>query len=75
MQQYGRGTRRFCEAVEDKITGLVIDPLNDKEILSSIEKLLDDRNLREKLGSNGRIRAENEFSWDRKRKQFIDIIS
>ena len=63
------------EAVEDKITGLVIDPLNDKEILSSIEKLLDDRNLREKLGSNGRIRAENEFTWDIKRKQFIDIIS
>ena len=63
------------EAVEDKITGLVVDPLNDKEILSSIEKLLEDRNLREKLGSNGRIRAENEFSWDRKRKQFIDIIS
>jgi phosphatidylinositol alpha-1,6-mannosyltransferase len=63
------------EAVKDKITGLVVNPLNDKEILSSIEKLLEDRNLREKLGSNGRIRAENEFSWDIKRKQFIDIIS
>jgi phosphatidylinositol alpha-1,6-mannosyltransferase len=63
------------EAVEDNITGLVVDPLDDKEILSSIEKLLGDRNLREKLGSNGRIRAENEFSWDVKSKQFIDIIS
>jgi phosphatidylinositol alpha-1,6-mannosyltransferase len=63
------------EAVEDKITGLVVDPLDDKEILSSIEKLLEDRDLRKKLGSNGRIRAENEFSWDIKRKQFIDIIS
>jgi phosphatidylinositol alpha-1,6-mannosyltransferase len=63
------------EAVEDKITGLVVDPLNEEEILSSIEKLLEDRNLREKLGSNGRIRAENEFIWDIKRKQIIDIIS
>jgi len=63
------------EAVKDKITGLVVNPLNDKEILSSIEKLLEDRNVRKKLGSNGRIRAENEFSWDIKRKQFIDIIS
>ncbi len=63
------------EAVEDKITGFVVDPLDDKEILSSIEKLLENRTLREKLGSNGRIRAENEFSWDVKSKQFIDIIS
>jgi len=63
------------EAVEDKITGLVVDPLNDREILSSIEKLLEDRNLREKLGSNGRQRVENEFTWDIKRKQFINIIS
>jgi len=63
------------EAVEDKITGLIVDPLDDKEILTSIEKLLEDRNLREKLGSDGRIRAENEFNWDIKSKQFIDIIS
>ncbi|MFQ6083732.1 MAG: glycosyltransferase, partial [Candidatus Aminicenantia bacterium] len=63
------------EAVEDKITGLVVDPQNDKEILSSIEKLLDDDSLRTKLGLNGRIRVENEFNWDIKRKQFIDIIS
>jgi glycosyltransferase involved in cell wall biosynthesis len=63
------------EAVKDKITGLVVDPLNDKEILSSIEKLLEDRTVRKKLGSSGRRRVENEFTWDIKRKQFMDIIS
>ncbi len=63
------------EAVKDKITGLLVDPLNDKEILSSIEKLLEDHQVRKKLGSSGRKRVENEFTWDIKRKQFMDIIS
>jgi len=64
-----------AEAVEDQITGLVVNPHNDSEILSSLEKLLKDDNLRNKLGSNGRMRIENEFNWNIKSQEFMDIIS
>ena len=63
------------EAVTDKNTGFVVDSKNDKEILSSIEKLLEDENLRARMGSSGRMRVEKEFNWDIKREQFINIVS
>ena len=63
------------EAVTDKTTGFVVDSKNEKEILSSVEKLLEDKNLRDRMGSSGRMRVENEFNWDIKRKQFMNIIS
>lgn len=63
------------EAVADKTTGFVVDSKNDKEILSSIEKLLEDENLRDRMGSSGRKRVEKEFNWDIKREQFINIVS
>jgi asparagine synthase (glutamine-hydrolysing) len=63
------------EAVVNKETGLVVAPENEGEILSSIEKLLEDPHLRSKIGSNGRQRVEKEFDWDIKRKQYMAIIS
>lgn len=63
------------EAVEDNVTGLIVNPQNDKEILSALERLLEDPDFCNKLGSNGRIRVKKQFDWDVKRKQYIDIIS
>jgi phosphatidylinositol alpha-1,6-mannosyltransferase len=64
-----------AEAVADKTTGFVVDSKNDKELLSSVEKLLEDENLRDRMGSSGRMRVEKEFNWDIKREQFMNMVS
>ncbi len=43
-------------------TGLLVDPEDKKEVLSAIFTLLENERLREKMGREGRKRAEREFS-------------
>ena len=51
------------DAIIDGNTGILVDSIDPKNIAEKICILLDDKNLREKLGDNGRIRAEKEFRW------------
>ncbi len=43
------------------------------ELSAAIEKLLSDKSLREKYGSNGRSLVEKKYTWDKVAKQFEDI--
>jgi glycosyltransferase involved in cell wall biosynthesis len=43
---------------------LLVDPEDVSSIASGLERLLDDRSLREKLGAEGRRRAAD-FTWER----------
>jgi phosphatidyl-myo-inositol dimannoside synthase len=51
------------EAIIDGFNGLMVDSENKNEILEAILKLAHDRNLREKLGRQGRERTIKEFNW------------
>jgi len=51
------------EAVEDKVTGLLVDPLDVNAIAQAIVKVLKDEELARRLGENGRKRAAKQPDW------------
>jgi len=52
------------EAVEDGVTGLLVDPLDVNEIADTIVRVLKDEELARRLGENGRKRAAKQPDWD-----------
>jgi phosphatidylinositol alpha-1,6-mannosyltransferase len=54
-----------AEAVDDGVTGIVVDdPDNVDEVVKAFEHLLDDDAVRRSMGVAARVRAEAEFSYD-----------
>ncbi|MGO1316278.1 MAG: glycosyltransferase family 4 protein [Cellulomonadaceae bacterium] len=52
------------DAVQDGVTGYVVDPRDDAEIAGRIVELLRDPELRRRMGTAGRARAERDWTWD-----------
>ncbi len=52
------------EAVEDGVTGLLVDPLDVNEIAQAIVRVLKNEELARRLGENGRKRAAKQPNWD-----------
>ncbi|MEX0704700.1 MAG: glycosyltransferase family 4 protein [Planctomycetales bacterium] len=50
--------------VADGATGLLCEPGNADDLAAKIETLLDDPELRRRLGEAGRKRFEEQFTWD-----------
>lgn len=53
------------EAVENTVTGLVVDTDHDEEVVSAIVTILTDTTMAKSFGKHGRVRAQNEFTWDK----------
>lgn len=54
----------FTEVVEDEVTGLIV-PKRDPEVTAkAIQKFIDNPTLRSKMGSEGRKRVKERYSWD-----------
>ena len=53
-----------AEAVIDGVTGLLVDPRDVNAIASACIRLLNDPDLAERLGRQGRDRVKTVFSWD-----------
>jgi len=53
------------DAIEDGVSGLLVDPLNIDEVAEAIVRLLIDKEYARQLGENGRRRVVERFSWDR----------
>lgn len=54
-----------AEAVDDGVTGIVVDdPNNVDEVVKAFEYLLDDDAVRRSMGAAARVRAEAEFSYE-----------
>ena len=51
------------EAVEDGVTGILVDPLKEEDISRAILSVLTDQSLARKLGEAGRERVEEKFSY------------
>jgi len=64
------GLRRL---VVDRETGLHVPPHDPDRIASSIRMLLDDANLRVRLGANGAWRAASFYTWSRVTDLLLDL--
>lgn len=64
------------EIVKDGENGILVEPYSDKALAGGIMKLLDDKELRDKLGRNGRKMVEDpKFSWDNITDQYIETYN
>ena len=54
----------LLDAVDDGVTGLLVPPRDPPALRAALERLLEDPELRERLGRAGREKAEQELSWD-----------
>ncbi|MCI0432176.1 MAG: glycosyltransferase family 4 protein [Gemmatimonadetes bacterium] len=50
--------------VQDGATGLLFEPGDDQDLARKIERLLDDADLRTRLGRAGRSRFEEHYAWE-----------
>lgn len=62
------------DAVADGISGLLVDPEDQKAIAAAIKILSTDLEQREKLGVLGRARALENFSWKKKAQEFYQNL-
>jgi phosphatidylinositol alpha-1,6-mannosyltransferase len=53
------------EAVQDGVTGILVDPESPEAVAGAVRRLLDDRALAAQLGRAGRRAVEERFNWDR----------
>jgi glycosyltransferase involved in cell wall biosynthesis len=61
------------EVVEDGVTGLVVPRGDSAALATAIGRLLDDADLRRRMGTAGRERALRLFDWDRTAEQFEQL--
>ena len=54
----------IAETVEEGKTGFIVPPRDSKALAQALIKLLNDDELREKMGKNGHIKISAELSWD-----------
>ncbi len=63
------------DAVEDGISGLLVEPQDVSGICDAIAKLCSDIQLRRRLGEQGRERVKKEFQWSVQSEKLKKIIS
>ena len=51
------------DLVVDNETGLIVPPCDPQALREALGRLLDDSELRRRLGRAGRMRAQERFSW------------
>lgn len=61
------------EVVEDGITGLLVPPANKEKTAEALKKLLENEELRNRLGKNGRIKVLNQYDWKNNFKSMTDL--
>jgi glycosyltransferase involved in cell wall biosynthesis len=66
----GGGTN---EIVVDNVTGFLIRPSDPEELAMKLELLLNDSELRTRMGHAGKERVMDEFSIDRMARRYIDL--
>ena len=62
------------EMMEDKETGFLIKENDPEDLIEKLTMLFDDKNLREKMGINGKQFVIKKFNWDIIVKNFIENI-
>lgn len=60
------------DAVEERVTGLLVPPGDSAALRGAIERLLGDEKLRQRLGAAAREKVRKELSWDAATKAMVD---
>lgn len=63
----------LSEIIVNNETGFLVEPKNVEQIIRALEKLIFDKNLREKFGKNGKDRVEKYFNWKDNVDQMVRI--
>ena len=63
------------EIVADGETGLLVEPGDAESLAAALEQLVDDAELRARLGEAGRQQAAERFSWDRAAAAYREIFT
>ncbi len=61
------------EVVDDGVNGFLVPPKNGKELARAIDKLIEDKALREKFGKASRKKAIEEFDIEKIIKQYLPL--
>ncbi|HSP86697.1 MAG TPA: glycosyltransferase [Ignavibacteriaceae bacterium] len=61
------------EAVDNNVTGFIVENKNIFQAAESIIKLILDKELRNKMGREGRKRVIRDFNWDEKVNNMIEL--
>ena len=62
------------EMIYDNETGFLVDEGNSKKWIEKIELLINDKEMREKLGKNARNLVIEKFNWEKLAKEFVEIV-
>ena len=62
---------RQSEVIDGK-TGLICESGNQKMITEKISHLLENKKLRESMGASGKLRANENYAWDKKIIEYLD---
>lgn len=63
------------EAVLDGVTGFIVKPDDPAELALVLERILNDRQLRERTGVAGRLRAITEFGWAQRALMLYELCA
>lgn len=62
----------FKEIIKDGVTGFLVDPENPEAIASKVIELINDDDLRKKIGKSARQYVMDNFEWNKNVEQMID---
>jgi len=62
------------DLLRDSNSGLSFTPDNPEELSKAIIKLLGDKQLRDKMGKNGRKLMVNNYSWEHTARKMIEVF-
>jgi phosphatidylinositol alpha-1,6-mannosyltransferase len=68
----GSDSGGVSDAIVDSKTGLICESGNQKMITEKILLLLENKKLRKSMGTNGRLRAIENYAWDKKIIEYLD---
>lgn len=63
------------EVVENDVTGFIVKANDIEATTDAIEKLILDKELREKFGKAGRVRVKDKFNWQKNVNHMINIYN
>ncbi len=61
------------EYIKDGINGFLVNKANEKELVKVILDMINDENLREKMGVENRKLAEEKFAVDKIQREWIQL--
>lgn len=62
------------DAIDNEVTGLLVEPDSPQETAGAILRILDNPALARRLGEAGRNRAQDYFTWNRAAGEVMEII-